>query len=210
MQKENARMSEAVYTSPLAHLEDTHDAANLSISISEVSDRGMIDLRGEAGSVKFRQAAKAALGIELPLKPRSTAVKGDLTVLWLSVDQWLVCCPRNKAGGLAGKLRKNLGEIHSLAVDVTDARAIIRLEGDNVREVLMKGSSIDFTLPDYKAGLVRRLVFAEIAALAHIVADKPCTIDIYVFRSYADYTWKWIEATAKPAATIGLFSKQSG
>ncbi len=203
-------MSEAVYTSPLAHLENTRDAGNLSVSMSEVSDRGMIDLRGEAGSVKFRQAAKAALGIDLPLKPRSSAVKGDVTVLWLSIDQWLVYCPRNKAGGLVSTLRKNLGEIHSLAVDVTDARAIIRLEGDNVREVLMKGSSIDFTLPEYKAGLVRRLMFAEIAALAHIVTDKPCTIDIYVFRSYADYTWKWIEATAKPAATIGLFGRRSG
>lgn len=198
-------MSEAVYTSPLAQLEAASDAAELSISISEVSDRGMIDLRGEAGSVKFRQAAKAALGIDLPLKPRSSAVKGDVTVLWLSVDQWLVCCPRTRARALVDKLRKNLGTIHSLAVDVTDARVIIRLAGDNVREVLMKGSSIDFTLPEFKAGLVRRLVFAEIAALAHIVSDKPCTIDIYVFRSYADYTWKWIEATAKPAATIGLF-----
>jgi len=203
-------MSEAVYTSPLAHLEDTRDTAELSISMSEVSDRSMIDLRGEAGSVKFRQAAKAALGIDLPLKPRSSAVKGDVTVLWLSVDQWLVCCPRTRAGTLVDKLHKNLVDIHSLAVDVSDARAIIRLEGDTVREVLMKGSSIDFTLPEYTAGLVRRLMFAEIAALAHIVTDKPCTIDIYVFRSYADYTWKWIKATAKPAATIGLFGRRPG
>ena len=203
-------MSEAVYTSPLGHIDGSRDAADLSISMSEVSDRGMIDLRGEAGSLKFRQAAKAALGIDLPLQPRSTAAKGDVTVLWLSVDQWLVCCPRAKAGGMVDKLRKNLGAIHSLAVDVSDARVIIRLEGDNVREVLMKGSSIDFTLPEYKAGLVRRLLFAEIAALAHIVADKPCTIDIYVFRSFADYTWKWIEATAKPAATIGLFKTRTG
>ncbi len=199
-------MSEPVYTSPLAHVADKGQTGNLSISMSEVSDRGMIDLRGEAGSVKFRQAAKAALGVDLPLKPRTSAVKGDVTVLWLSIDQWLVCCPRNEAGAMVDKLRENLGALHSLAVDVSDARAILRLEGDNVREVLMKGSSVDFTLPDYKAGLVRRLVFAEIAALAHIVADKPCTIDIYVFRSYADYTWKWIQATAKPAATIGLFA----
>jgi sarcosine oxidase gamma subunit len=71
----------------------------------------------------------------------------------------------------------------------------------------MKGSSIDFTMPEYKAGLVRRLVFAEIAALAHIVSDQPDIIDIYVFRSYADYTWKWLRATSKPAAIIGLFSK---
>lgn len=198
-------MSEAVYTSPLGHLENRDGAADLSISMSGISDRGMIDLRGEAGSAKFKQAAKAALGVDLPLKPRTVTSKGDVTVLWLSVDQWLVCCSRTRTGALLDKLRKSLGTVHSLAVDVSDTRAIIRLEGDNVREVLMKGSSVDFTQPDYTAGLVRRLIFAEIAALAHIVADKPCTVDIYVFRSFADYTWKWIEATAKPAATIGLF-----
>ena len=37
--------------------------------------------------------------------------------------------------------------------------------------------------------------------------DKPDTVDLYVFRSYADYTWKWLKATAKPGAVIGLFSK---
>jgi len=202
-------MSEAIYTSPLGHLDDYDDAQNLSIAMDEISDRGMIDLRGEAGSAKFKQAAKAALGVELPLKPRTVAAKGDVTVLWLSVDQWLVCCSRNKTGALLDKLRKNLGTVHSLAVDVSDARAIIRLEGDNALEVLMKGSSVDFTLPEYRAGLVRRLMFAEIAALAHIVSDNPCTVDIYVFRSYADYTWKWIKATAKPAASIGLFKAPS-
>ena len=198
-------MSDAVHTSPLAHPGAHHGAADLSISMTGITDRGMIDLRGEATSVKFRQAARAALGVELPLKPRSSAAKGDVTVLWLSVDQWLICCARDKTGELVDTLRKKLGAVHSLAVDVSDARAIIRLQGDTAREVMMKGSSIDFTLPDYTAGLVRRLIFAEIAALAHIVSDTPCTIDIYVFRSYADYTWKWIEATAKPASIIGLF-----
>ncbi len=202
-------MSEAIHTSPLGHLDGHDDASNLSISISEISDRGMIDLRGEAGSAKFRQAAKAALGVELPLKPRSVASKGEVTILWLSIDQWLVCCPRDKTDGLIDDLRRNLDSLHSLSVDVSDARAIIRLQGDDTLEVLMKGSSVDFTLPEYKAGLVRRLMFAEIAALAHIVSDKPRTVDIYVFRSYADYTWKWIRATAKPAATIGLFKAHS-
>ncbi len=198
-------MSDAVYTSPFAHPGAQDGAAELSIAMTGITDRGMIDLRGEAASEKFRQAAKAALGVELPLRPRSSASKGDVTILWLSVDQWLICCPRDKTGALVDTLRKKLGAVHSLAVDVSDARAIIRLQGDTAREVMMKGSSVDFTLPDYTAGLVRRLVFAEIAALAHIVSDTPSTIDIYVFRSFADYTWKWIEATAKPAATIGLF-----
>ena len=167
----------------------------------------MIDLRGEATSTKFRQAVKSVLGVDLPLKPRTSVSNADVTIFWLSVDQWLVTCPRGQEGLLLEKLTKAVDGLHSLAVDVSDMRCILRLEGSNVREVLMKGSSIDFTAPECKAGFVRRLVFAEIAALAHVVSTEPDTVDLYVFRSFADYTWKWIEATAKPGAVIGLFSR---
>ncbi|MEE4238675.1 MAG: sarcosine oxidase subunit gamma family protein [Anderseniella sp.] len=200
-------MSDPVFNSALAHVAGHDGATGLSIAMREVSDRGMIDLRGEASSAKFTQAAKSALGLDLPVKPRTSAVKGGITVFWLSVDQWLITCPRGGQHKLLADLTKALDGVHSLAVDVSDMRAIIRLEGEHVREVLMKGSSIDFTLAEYKAGLVRRLVFAEIAALAHIVSEGPDTVDLYVFRSYADYTWKWLKATAGPGAVIGLFSK---
>jgi sarcosine oxidase subunit gamma len=200
-------MSDPVFNSALAHVAGHDGATGLSIAMREVSDRGMIDLRGEASSAKFRQAAKSALGLDLPVKPRTSAVKGGITLFWLSVDQWLITCPRGGQHKLLADLTKALDGVHSLAVDVSDMRAIIRLEGEHVREVLMKGSSIDFTLAEYKAGLVRRLVFAEIAALAHIVSEGPDTVDLYVFRSYADYTWKWLKATAGPGAVIGLFSK---
>jgi sarcosine oxidase subunit gamma len=198
-------MSDVMYNSPLAHRSDRDGIEGRSISMCEVSDRGMIDLRGEASSPKFKHAVKAVLGVDLPLKPRATTSRAAITVLWLSVDQWLILCPRDKATDLASNLTKALGSLHSLAVNVSDARAIIRVEGEHAREVLMKGSSVDFSLPDYKTGLVRRLVFAEIAALAHIVSDKPYAVDIYVFRSYAAYAWKWLLATTNPAATIGLF-----
>jgi sarcosine oxidase subunit gamma len=204
MQKENARMSEPVFNSALA---GAPGADGLSVAMREVADRGMIDLRGEGSSAKFKQAVKSVLGFDLPAKPRTSASKGPITVLWLSVDQWLVTCARGDQAKLLADLNRALQGIHSLAVDVSDMRSIIRLEGEHVREVLMKGSSIDFTMPEYKAGLVRRLVFAEIAALAHIVSEGPDVIDIYVFRSYADYTWKWLRATSNPKATIGLFSK---
>ena len=200
-------MSDPVFNSALAHAADHDGAKGLSIAMREVSDRGMIDLRGEASSAKFKQAAKSVLGLDLPTKPRSSAVKGSITVFWLSVDQWLVTCPRGEQHKLLADLAKALDGVHSLAVDVSDMRAIIRLEGEHVREVLMKGSSIDFTRPEYKAGLVRRLVFAEIAALAHIVSEDPDTVDLYVFRSYADYTWKWLKATAGLGAVIGLFAR---
>lgn len=195
-------MSELHIESPLAHRAMPN---NLSINVREIQGRGMIDLRGSTKDRKFMSAAKAVLGLDLPKEPRSSASWGDTKVLWLSIDQWLVLVPAEKAGETVAALRKQLEGIHSLAVDVSDMRAILRLEGDGVREVLLKGTSLDLLSDDYKPGTCRRMRYAEIAALLDVVEND--IFDIYVFRSYADYVLDFITATAKQSAEIKLFRK---
>jgi sarcosine oxidase, subunit gamma len=182
-----------------------HRAApdNISISMREISERGMIDLRGSMADKKFMAAAKSALGVELPKSPRTSTAFGDVQVLWLSTDQWLVLTGRARVTALLADLRRALGIIHSLAVDVSDMRAIIRLEGDGVRETLMKGSTLDLISDEYAAGTVRRMRFAEIAALLHVVEHN--MIDIYVFRSYADYAWAFLLKAARKGSEVKLF-----
>lgn len=182
------------------------DAGDLCIGISEISDRGMIDLRGLQDDAKFMAAAKKALGIDLPGSPRTSAAKGELSILWLSIDQWLVCCPRDDTAKLLAKLNRALAGCHSLAVDLSDARSIIRLNGDGVREVLMKGAPVD--LLEMEQGTVRRLRFGEIAAMVHLVETGPDVIDLYVFRSYSDFAWDWLMETARKTAGIHLFGIQ--
>ncbi len=195
-------MLEPQFESALAH----RAAPNtLSISLREITERGMIDLRGLASDKKFMAAVKSVLGFDLPKAPRTSTLWGDLKALWLSPDQWLILCTRSKTTALLAELNAALGKIHSLAVDVSDMRSIIRLEGEGVRETLMKGSSLDLISDDYKAGTVRRMRFAEIAALLHVVEDN--VIDIYVFRSYADYTWAFLLKAARKGSEVRLFKK---
>ncbi len=196
-------MSELYVESPLAHREAPQ---GLSIGLREIADRGMIDLRGSAADKKFMAAAKKVLGLDLPKAPRSSASWGDVKALWLSIDQWLILCPRAKANELTAALVAELGSIHSLAVNISDMRAVLRLEGEGVREVLLKGSSLDLLSEDYAPGTVRRMRFAEIAALLHVVEDT--VFDIYVFRSYADYAWDFLLATARAPAAVKLFGNQ--
>jgi sarcosine oxidase gamma subunit len=87
----SGRMSEARFESPLAGLNAPLDR---SISITEIVDQGMIDLRGDPRDKAFESAAESVLGDSLPRQPRSSIAAGELSVLWLSVDQWLVLCPR--------------------------------------------------------------------------------------------------------------------
>jgi sarcosine oxidase subunit gamma len=197
-------MSELYVESPLAHREAPQ---GLSIELREITDRGMIDLRGSATDKKFMAAAKKVLGLDLPKAPRTSVSWGDVKALWLSIDQWLILCSRAKTLELTAVLKAELGNIHSLIVDVSDMRAVLRLEGEGVREVLLKGSSLDLLSDDYAPGTVRRMRYAEIAALLHVVEDT--VFDIYVFRSYADYAWDLILATARAPAKVTLFGAQS-
>jgi sarcosine oxidase, subunit gamma len=195
-------MVELHFECALAHREAPD---NLSISMREISERGMIDLRGLTSDRKFMNAVKSILGFDLPKAPRNSASWGDMKALWLSPDQWLILCTRSKITALLAELNAALNKIHSLAVDVSDMRAIIRLEGEGVRETLMKGSSLDLISADYKAGTVRRMRFAEVAALLHIVEEN--VIDIYVFRSYAEYTWAFLTNAARKGAEVKLFRR---
>jgi sarcosine oxidase subunit gamma len=188
-------------------LQHRAEPSGLAIGMREVRDRGMIDLRGLAGDQAFLDAVRSVLAIDLPTSPRTSASSGDITVLWLSVDQWLILCPRSKVADLLARLAQALNGIHSLAVDVSDMRSVIRLEGQGAREVLLKGCSLDLMSDSYPASTVRRLLFAEIAALIHVI--EPQVIDLYVFRSFADYAWDFLLTAARAPARVMLFGKQS-
>ena len=178
----------------------------LSVSLSEIAGRGMIDLRGLATDRKFMAAAKKAMGLDLPKVPRTSASWGDVKALWLAPDQWLVLTTQANTPALLAALRTALGKIHSLAVDVSDMRAVIRIKGAEARNVLLKGSSLDLLSETYGPGTVRRFRFAEIAALLDVVEED--VFDIYVFRSYAEYTWAWLAKNARKGSEVQAFGEQ--
>ena len=199
-------MSEIRFDSPLA---GQVALRNLSVSITEIVDRGMIDLRGDPNAASFAAAVNSVLGVSLPRVPRSSVASGELSVLWLSLDQWLVQCPRSEVSKLARRLKVVLAGTPSLAVDMSDARAIIRLQGDGVRELVMKGSPVDLMASNFRQGSVRRLRFGEVAAMVHLVGEDPDVLDLYVFRSYAVFAWEWLIATSGEAAQVRLFQPQA-
>jgi sarcosine oxidase subunit gamma len=197
-------MSEPRFESALAHAAKPE---GLSVSLREMAGRGMLDLRGLTSDARFMDVVRNVLGVALPTEPRTSVSWGEIKVLWLSVDQWLILCPGARTAEILAKLRDALAEVHALVVDVSDMRAVIRIEGAGSREVLMKGCSLDLRDATYATGTVRRMRFAEIAALLHVVDTD--SFDVYVFRSYADYAWNFLLATARASAKISLFGKQA-
>jgi heterotetrameric sarcosine oxidase gamma subunit len=167
--------------------------------LSERAERGPIVVRGDGASVAFVDAVRAAVGVEPPRTPNTTAGADDpgkgARLLWLAPDEWLLVVGRAAAAGALAALGRALAGEHAAAVDAGDGRAAIGLAGRHAREVLMKGCPLDVDPRAFPVGACAGSTLARAqVVLDHLRTDSlgfP-VYDIYVHRSFAEYLWTWL------------------
>jgi len=151
-------------------------------TIREIGPVGMITLRAK-GLKSLDKAIKAVTGTKIPAQ-RRIEVNGDKACGWMSPDEYLLILPYAEVTDAFAKLAKSLTGEHYLAVDVSDARAVFRVEGDRAAEVLQKLSPVDFE--KLEPGELRRSRTAQVAA-AMWQQDQGFTL--VCFRSVAKYVF---------------------
>ena len=151
-------------------------------AVREMGPLGMITLRAK-GLKSLDKAIKAVTGTKTPAQ-RRIEVNGDRACGWMSPDEYLLILPYAEVGGALASLAKSLAGEHHLAVDVSDARAVFRVEGDRAAEVLQKLSPVDFET--LEPGELRRSRTAQVAA-AMWKQDQGFTV--VCFRSVARYVF---------------------
>ncbi|NQW01166.1 MAG: sarcosine oxidase subunit gamma [Rhodospirillales bacterium] len=194
--------------SPLAHL---HLEARrplgdglpeAGIHVAERPHRSQIAVRGQATDPAFLQGIEKALGISLPTEACTASGKpGDLQVLWMGPDEWLVVGGPDNAALIISKLTTALVDLQVALVDVSESRTVIELSGKQARVVLDKGCSIDLHPRSFGPGQVVNTLLGRGHVLLHQTDHEPASgssaYDIYVHRSYAEYLWSWIEDAAR-------------
>jgi sarcosine oxidase subunit gamma len=188
------------WQSPLAHLGlaawsiREGGPGDAGVRLSERPARTQVNVRGNGDSAAFSGAVTAALGVELPVKPNTTAAGDGIAVLWLGPDEWLVVAAPD--AGMAAGLEMALAGDHGAVTDVSESRAVIGLAGANARQVLMKGCSLDLHPRAFRAGRCTQTLLARAGVILHQTGNEPA-YDIYVARSFADYLWTWLEDAAE-------------
>lgn len=159
-------------------------------AIREIGPLGMITLRAK-GLKSLDKAIKAVTGTKLPAQ-RRIEVNADRACGWMSPDEYLLILPYAEVAAALAGLAKSLAGEHYLAVDVSDARAVFRVEGDRAAEVLQKLSPVDFgTL---EPGELRRTRAAQVAA-AFWHQDGGYTV--VCFRSVGRYVFDLLANAAR-------------
>ena len=166
--------------------------------IREIGPFGMISLRCDLAEKALPALIKSITGTKMPA-PRRIETKDDKAAAWMSHDELLLILPYKDVSKALDTIGKKLVAIHYLAVDVSDARAVFRIEGPQSIEVLMKLAPVDFA--NLAAGELRRTRVAQVAAAFWQNADG---FTLVSFRSVAGYVMGLLEHSAAPGSGLHL------
>ena len=164
-------------------------------SVREIGPLGMITLRAK-GVKPLDKAVKAVTGTKLPAT-RRIEINGDKACGWMSPDEYLLIVPYAEVAAALASLSKALAGEHHLAVDVSDARAIFRIEGDMAADVLRKLSPVDFDA--LEPGELRRTRAAQVAAA---LWQQDGGLTLVCFRSVASYVMGLLSHSAQPGSEL--------
>lgn len=164
--------------------------------IREIGPLGMITLRAKPDVAGLAEAVKAAVGTALPVQ-RQIEVSGDRAAGWMSPDEYLLILPYDETATAMAAIDNALKGQHYLAVVVSDARAVFRIEGAKADQVLAKLSPVDFATLGPKE--LRRTRAAQVAA-AFWHDDTGFTL--VCFRSVASYVMGLLSHSATPGSAL--------
>ncbi|KAF0171477.1 MAG: sarcosine oxidase subunit gamma [Rhodobacteraceae bacterium] len=162
--------------------------------ITEVGPLGMISLRAKPDVKGLAEAIKAAVGTAVPA-PREIEIAGGKAAGWMSPDEYLLVLPYGETDAALAAIAQAFGGAHHLAVVVSDARAVFRVEGAKADQVLAKLSPVDFATLGPKE--LRRTRAAQVAAAFWKDGDG---YTLVCFRSVASYVMGLLTHSAMPGS----------
>ena len=184
-----------------SNLNGAQSEAGQIIRIGDRGPVGQVTLRGDLQSETLRAAVKAAVGLDAPDRLRAS-FDGERGAVWMSPDELLLFTAYDKAGEMVDGLEATLSGAHHMAVDVSDARAVIALSGEKVGEVLAKGAPLDLSDVAFPVGTARRTHISGIAVAFWRKADAEW--EIVCLRSFAWHLFDWIVEASREGSEVGV------
>ncbi len=185
---------------PRSTLDRATAQAGRFIRIADRGPVGQVTLRGDLSSAALQAAVTAATGMGVP-GPLMAAFDEDTGAVWMSPDELLLFTAYDHADALVATLGKALAGQHHMAVNVSDARAVITLSGTGVAEVLAKGAPLDLSAAAFPTGTARRTHVSGVAVGFWRKAEHEW--EIVCFRSFAQYLFDWLVESSKEGSEVG-------
>tara|TARA_Y100000591_G_scaffold35886_1_gene26568 strand:- start:64 stop:651 length:588 start_codon:yes stop_codon:yes gene_type:complete len=119
--------------------------------------------------------------LKLKDEPLSVVNNKDTRILWNGPKNWLLVSSKKD---LLKNILQNLKETDFAITDLSHSRAIIEIEGKEVKEVLKKGCPYNFNTFEKNNSI--NSTFNGIALTIDMINDSPYKARIFVLRSFGE------------------------
>ena len=120
-------------------------------------------------------------GLSMSHDPLKVISNNDTRILWNGPKNWLLT---SKKKNLNENIKKKFFESDFAVTDLSHSRAIIGLEGENLKEVLKKGCPYNFN--EIKKNMCVNSVFNGITITIDMIEENPEKIRLLALRSFGE------------------------
>ena len=173
--------------SALNHIHKTglfgnHESKNVEnlLKVSEIKNMLIVQIvQYKNSSVSFQSIDID--GLKLKNEPLSVVSNNDTRILWNAPKNWLLVSTKKD---LLKNISEVLKEIDFAVTDLSHSRAIIEVEGHDVREVLKKGCPYNFNILEKNNSI--NSTYNGIAFTVDMIDDNPDKIRLFALRSFGE------------------------
>ena len=161
------------------------------IYIEERDFVGKINLRGKSSDKEFMKNVGSLLELVLPIEPNVRVSNNNISIIWLSPNEWLIETPKSETEKVLKLLKSTLNPQKTAITDVTFNKTVLRLEGDHVFTLLSKYLVINLEEVLKTNYSVAQTIFIKIPILLikNNSNSETISIDIHLNRSHAKYVY---------------------
>ena len=120
-------------------------------------------------------------GLKLKDEPLNVANNNDKRILWNGPKNWLLVSTKKD---LLKNISQNLNETDFAVTDLSHSKAIIEIEGQDVKEVLKKGCPFNFNTLEKNNSI--NSTYNGIAFTVDMLDDNPDKVRLFALRSFGE------------------------
>ena len=168
------------------------------LKISEVKNLTIIQIVQYKGS-KININDIKIEGLEIPTQSSKVNLNKETRILWNAPRTWLILSSKENA---IETIKKNFKETDFAITDISHSRAVIQIQGEQAKEILKKGSPINFN--EFDANQCAGTVFHGITIVIDSISNDPDTFNLLVLRSFGESFYHHITDSALEFGYVGV------
>ena len=137
--------------------------------------------------------------LEIPEKNSIVNSNKDTRILWSAPRTWLIYS-RNE--NIIKTIKGNCKETDFAITNISHSRAVIRIQGFQAKEILKKGSPINFN--EFGVNKCVGTVFHGITIVIDSISNNPETFNLLVLRSFGESFYHHITDSALEFGYVGI------